>query len=225
MLRAALFDLDGTLCDSDHLHFAAWRDELAASCDGFELSYEEYKSRISGKPNATIALEFLPHLDSSRREDACGSKETRFRELASGQNALKPLRGLLNLLSFLPSNQVRIACVTNAPRVNADFMLHQMGIRDWFELLVIGEECLASKPSPEPYLKAMNYFNVDARSCAIFEDSSSGLTAARSSGCALAIGICTTHGADALKQMGAHFAVRDFSELDLAALLLLSAAP
>jgi HAD superfamily hydrolase (TIGR01509 family) len=222
-LCAALFDLDGTICDSDHLHFAAWRDELAASCNSFILSHEDYKSRISGKPNVLIAQEFLPHLDPDQRSLICTSKESRFRDLASARNALLPMDGLIDLIASLQSCNFRIACVTNAPRINAEFMLRQLGLLERFEHLIIGEECLSSKPSPEPYLEAMRRFDVAPNSCVIFEDSSSGLAAARASGCALAVGVCTTHGAVALQQMGAHAAFQDFSQLSAAALQQLSA--
>lgn len=223
-LRAVLFDLDGTICDSDHLHFAAWRDELAAARDSFELSYQEYKSRISGKPNALIAQEFLPHLNADERSTVCMSKESRFRALASDGDSLAPLDGLLDLIAFLQSRNIRIACVTNAPRINAEFMLRQMNLSAHMEHLIIGEECLASKPSPEPYFEAMRRLNVAADSCVIFEDSASGLAAACASGCALAVGVCTTHSADALRLMGAKAAVLNFSLLNFDALLQLHAA-
>ena len=213
-LRAALFDLDGTLCHSDHLHYAAWRDELAASPSPFDLSYEEYKSRISGKPNSLIAHDFLPLLDSDQRALVCASKETRFRELATGPRSLAPLNGLLDLIVRLRSSGVSLACVTNAPRINAEFMLHQLGLTSCFEHLIIGEECSASKPSPTPYLEAMQRFKVEPDACVIFEDSFSGLSAACASKSALVIGLCTTHSADALKQMGAHAAVQNYSEID-----------
>ncbi len=212
-LRAALFDLDGTLCNSDHLHFAAWRDELAAVHNSFDLSYEDYKSRISGKPNALIAQEFLPSLDEQQRAAACASKEARFRELASDADALQPLKGLLGLIASLQSSKIQIACVTNAPRVNAEFMLRRIGLLTCFEHLIIGEECSSSKPSPEPYLEAMRRFKLEPDSCVIFEDSFSGLAAALASGCALTIGLSTTHSADTLKRMGAHAAFLDFSHL------------
>jgi HAD superfamily hydrolase (TIGR01509 family) len=212
-LRAALFDLDGTLCNSDHLHFAAWHDELAAAHNAFDLSYEDYKNRISGKPNALIAQEFLPSLDEQQRVAACASKEARFRELASDADALQPLKGLPELIASLQSNQFQVACVTNAPRVNAEFMLRRIGMLTCFEHLIVGEECSSSKPSPEPYLEAMRRFKVEPYSCVIFEDSFSGLAAALASGCALAVGLCTTHSAATLKRMGAHAAFVDFSHL------------
>jgi HAD superfamily hydrolase (TIGR01509 family) len=217
-LCAALFDLDGTICNSDHLHFAAWRDELAESPCPYELSYQDYKSRISGKPNALIAQEFLPHLDDFQRASKCSSKESRFRDAASCSNALLPLNGFCDLIASLQSEGIGIACVTNAPRVNAEFMLQQMGLSSCFPHLIIGEECSSSKPSPEPYLEAMRRLKVEPASCVIFEDSFSGLAAALASGPVLAVGVTTTHSADVLKSMGANAAFSDFSLLSVAEL-------
>jgi len=224
-LRAALFDLDGTLCHSDHLHYAAWRDELAASPCPFHLSYQDYKDRISGKPNALIAHEFLPLLDVGQRAQVCASKEFRFRELATGTGAhsLVPLDGLVDLIARLRSSRIALACVTNAPRINAEFMLHQLDLTGCFEHVIIGEECAASKPSPVPYLEAMQRLNVQPDACVVFEDSFSGLSAACASRSALIIGLCTTHSAGALKQVGAHAAFQDYSEIDFDELLQLRA--
>lgn len=214
-LRAALFDLDGTLCNSDNLHFAAWRDELAAAPRPYVLSHEDYKGRISGKANVMIAQEFLPYLDDNQRASICSNKESRFRDLASHDGALLPLEGLLHLIASLKSSDVRIACVTNAPRVNAEFMLKQMGLSKAFEQLIIGDECSSSKPSPDPYLEAMRRLKVEPNTCVVFEDSSSGLAAARASGAALRVGLCTTHHQHALKHMGAHVAFPDYSCLSV----------
>jgi HAD superfamily hydrolase (TIGR01509 family) len=214
-LHAALFDLDGTLCNSDNLHFAAWRDELAAAPRPYVLSHEDYKGRISGKANVMIAQEFLPYLEDNQRASICSNKESRFRDLASHDGALLPLEGLLHLIASLKSSDVRIACVTNAPRVNAEFMLKQMGLSKAFEQLIIGDECSSSKPSPDPYLEAMRRLKVEPNTCVVFEDSSSGLAAARASGAALRVGLCTTHHQHALKHMGAHVAFPDYSCLSV----------
>ena len=214
-LHAALFDLDGTLCNSDNLHFAAWRDELAAAPRPYVLTYEDYKGRISGKANVMIAQEFLPYLDATQRALICSNKESRFRDLASLDGALLPLDGLLHLIASLKSCDIRIACVTNAPRMNAEFMLMRIGLSTAFDHLIIGDECSSSKPSPEPYLEAMRRYKVEPKSCVIFEDSSSGLAAACASGAALRVGLCTTHHQHALKQMGAHVAFPDYSCLSV----------
>ena len=190
-LRVALFDLDGTLCNSDTLHYEAWRDELAdlelsaasastststsSSKSTNQLTLEEYNRCISGRANALIAADYFPHFTTEQREAFCITKEARFRALAVGENALSPLSGLLSLLSDMRANGFMIACVTNAPRVNAEFMLTQIGL-SWndsssgsssssrsdkkngnfkFDCLVVGDECSASKPSPAPYLEAM----------------------------------------------------------------------
>jgi beta-phosphoglucomutase-like phosphatase (HAD superfamily) len=235
-LRAALFDLDGTLCASDHLHFFAWRDELQASA-GVALDLDAYKRRISGRPNAAIGADFLPALSAERRHAVATSKEARFRELATGEHALRPLPGLLQLLSELQRRDIVCCCVTNAPRVNAEFMLKQLGLtfapsaavdttsespdvaRPHFAHLIVGEECSESKPSPVPYLEAMRRISVSPQHCAVFEDSGSGIRAGCASGAKLVCGLLTAQDAATLCKFGAHVCFSDYTEVLLDSLI------
>jgi beta-phosphoglucomutase-like phosphatase (HAD superfamily) len=230
-LRAALFDLDGTLCASDHLHFFAWRDELQASA-GVALDLDAYKRRISGKPNSAIGADFLPSLSAEHRHAVATSKEARFRELATGEHSLRPLPGLLQLLDELHRRGIVCCCVTNAPRVNAEFMLKQLGLtfassaaadngessdaaRPHFAHLIVGEECSESKPSPVPYLEAMRRCSVPPHHCAVFEDSGSGIRAGCAAGARLVCGLLTAQDAATLCEFGAHVCISDYTEVQL----------
>jgi beta-phosphoglucomutase len=252
-LRVALFDLDGTLCNSDYLHFEAWRDTILTH----ELTHAEYNSKISGRPNALIAADYFPALSISDREAVCHQKEARFRALAVGEHFLCPLAGLLDLIDDLRRQNFLIACVTNAPRLNAEFMLKQLGL-SWrcsdsgieidvdtgihrhshshshshsfsFDCLVIGEECSASKPSPVPYQEAMRRLGQDhgvqviPRACVVFEDSNSGITSGRAAQAGLVVALSTTHSEAALKKMGAHAVAADYSSLNVDTLRALHA--
>jgi beta-phosphoglucomutase len=128
----------------------------------------------------------FPHLSAEEQRDWFIKKEENFRKRA--QSALKPLNGLLPLLDFLKSNGVKLAAVTNAPRVNAEFMLGVLNVRSYFEETVIADgirermgggamdcfgtqvEC-APKPSPFPYYLAMLKLGVQPKNCIVFEDS------------------------------------------------------
>jgi beta-phosphoglucomutase-like phosphatase (HAD superfamily) len=63
----------------------------------------------------------------------------------------------------------RRAAVTNAPRPNAEQMIAAVGLTDFFEYLVIGNECERPKPFPDPYLKALKHFKVSAENAFAFE--------------------------------------------------------
>lgn len=211
-----LFDLDGTLLDTDHLHLRAWNDVLAArglaTLDG-----ADYRARVMGLPNAQITPKLLPDATSAARLALADAKEARFRALlASG--AVAPLPGLAALLDATEAASVAKAIVTNAPRPNAVAMLGALGWQDRFPVLVIGEELPRPKPDPLPYLEALRLLGAAAERSIAFEDSASGMRAAAGSG-AFPVGIATSLDAATLHAAGARLVVRDFTDPALHELL------
>lgn len=75
-----------------------------------------------------------------------------------------------------------LACVTTGSRQNATEVLEHFGVREWFGLIVTGEDVEKQKPDPEGYCRAMEHFRVTPADTMIFEDSGIGLTAAKASG-------------------------------------------
>ncbi|WP_226621732.1 HAD family hydrolase [Alloyangia pacifica] len=212
MIKALLFDLDGTLLHSDPLHFEVFQGLYAER--GRELTEAGYLSDIHGRHNLDAFPELFPGEDAQSLSDL---KEARFRDKLEDGHA--PMPGALALIAAARSKGWRIAVVTNAPRVNAEAMLGAIGLRDSFELLVIGDECARAKPDPEPYLAAMRAFDVAPQECIAFEDSPSGMRAAAGSG-AHAVGILSSGlSADQLRAAGAQTVITDYTDPALAELL------
>ena len=115
MKTALLFDLDGTLVDTDALHLVAFQQVFARH--GVSLTRAEYIDGIMGNSNPRIGARFLPHLTPAAREAALEAKEEAFRDQLG---ALTPVAGLVALLDFADAQGLRCAVVTNAPRANAD---------------------------------------------------------------------------------------------------------
>src|SRR4051794_5305381 len=115
---ALLFDLDGTLCDTDQLHFEAYR--LLLKDFGRAITLEHYKGRIMGQTNETIMREMFPELDGTRHGELAERKEELFRAQVA---TLSPTPGALELLDWADAHSVPYAVVTNAPRANATLML------------------------------------------------------------------------------------------------------
>ncbi len=204
MTRAALlFDLDGTLVDTDLLHHAAYATILAER--GRALSLEEYRSDIMGQPNAAILARFFPGEDPAVVE----RKEAMFR--ASLAASVAPVAGVHAVLDWAEATGTGCAVVTNAPRANAEAMLTAAGLAARLPLLVIGDECAAPKPDPAPYRAAMAALGATPARAAAFEDSRSGLRSARGAG-AHVFGITTGLAAAAVLQAGAHEAIADFTD-------------
>lgn len=82
---------------------------------------------------------------------------------------LQPIPGFHQFAEYVKKRGLRRAAVTNSPRLNAEQVLTALKITDFFELLVVGNECKRPKPFPEPYLEAINFFGVEPNQCFVLE--------------------------------------------------------
>ena len=206
MKTALLFDLDGTLVDSDAQHLAAFQRVFAPH--GIALDRSAYAANIMGAPNEMIASRYLSHLSPLEQVAALDAKEAAYRE-ALGE--LEPILGALALLDFADRRGLKRAVVTNAPRANAEKVLAALGIGGRLPIVVIGGELARSKPDPLPYLTALERTEAQAACSLAFEDSLSGVRAAAAAGLAV-VGMATTLDARTLIEAGATFAARDFTD-------------
>ena len=209
MLTAILFDLDGTLVNTDPIHYKAWQEILREY--GLEINDAFYKKRISGRLNSVIIPDILPHLSLVEGQQVAEEKEARFRKLAL---ELKPLAGLSQVLAWADERELKRAVVTNAPRKNAYFMLQALGLTDAFKTVILAEEAEAGKPDPAPYQLALRYLDVNPELVVAFEDSPSGICSSVGAGIPT-IGIASTHNPKQLYNCGAILVVSDFTALPL----------
>ena len=145
MTPALLFDMDGTLVDTEHLHFSAFQTIL--SPHGVELSWADYRQFIMGHPNHAIAAHFLPHVAEEHHAGLMDDKEARYRSLVTD---VSPSEGLMDLLDWADAEGIPYAVVTNAPRANAELVLEALKIRSRFKAVVAGDEVERPKPHPSP---------------------------------------------------------------------------
>jgi HAD superfamily hydrolase (TIGR01509 family) len=200
------FDLDGTLVDSDALHFVAFRNALAPH--GVDLDISQYATRIMGASNEAIGEFFLPKLERAERAAVLEAKEAAFRDAFTGAT---PTRGLVELLDFADLNALKRAVVTNAPRANATLMLAALGVGARLPIVVIGAELARSKPDPLPYVTALELTGARADCSIAFEDSLSGVRAGCAAGLTV-VGVTTGLDDKALIGAGATIAVEDFTD-------------
>ncbi len=202
--HALLFDLDGTLLHSDPLHEQAFTDLLRGY--GVQLAPGDYLRFIHGRENAAIFADLLPDEDARALSLR---KETMFRDNLG--DWATPTAGLLALLDRAAREGWATAVVTNAPRINAEAMLAALDLTDRFNTLVIGEECRAGKPDPAPYLTALDRLDADPARSLAFEDSPSGIRAARGANL-FTYGLRTSLSHDQLMQAGASASLADFTD-------------
>jgi HAD superfamily hydrolase (TIGR01509 family) len=210
---ALLFDLDGTLIDSDAAHLRAFQRVFAKY--GVAVDERSYYTRIHGSDNPAIGRNFLPHLSEAEQAAVMAAKEARYRE---DLGEIEPIAGIDALLDFAAAHGLGCAVVTNAPRANVEAVLAALGLAARLPLRVVGLELARAKPDPLPYRTALARLGAEADRSVAFEDSLSGLRAAKDAGLAV-VGLTTTLAADKLLAGGAEIAVADFADPRVAALI------
>ena len=206
MTSALLFDLDGTLVDSDAEHLAAFQRIFASH--GIEVDKAAYHRDIHGASNERIAEVFLSHLTPEAQAATLHDKEAAYR---AGLEEVTPIAGAVELLDFADRRGLRRAVVTNAPRANADAVLAAMGLGARLPIVVIGAELPRSKPDPLPYLTALEKTGALAARSVAFEDSPPGVRSAAAAGLAV-VGMMSSLDEAALLEAGALIAARDFTD-------------
>ncbi|MBI1787238.1 MAG: beta-phosphoglucomutase family hydrolase [Acidobacteria bacterium] len=194
--RALIFDMDGVLIDSSPSHREAW--------DRFNLRYglrtdEAMHQRIYGKRNDDILRDFFgPELSREEVFARGAEKEALWREMVAPRLSQCLVPGVR---TFLERHRHRpMGLGTNAEPANVDFLLDGAGLRRYFRAVVDGHQVSRPKPDPEIYRRVAELLGMDPRDCVIFEDSYSGVQAARAAG-AKVVAVRTTH--------------REFKEVDL----------
>ncbi|CAJ1928878.1 unnamed protein product [Sphenostylis stenocarpa] len=209
-LEAVLFDVDGTLGDSDPLHYYALREMLQkiGFNGGVPITEEFFFEKFSGKHSVDTALVAFPG-DLEQGLKFVEDKEAMFRRLAAEQ--LKPMKGLDKVRTWVENHGLKRAAVTNAPRVNAELMISKLGLSDFFDALIIGDECERGKPHPDPYLKALEVLKASKDHAFVFEDSFSGITAGVAAGMPV-IGLATRNPEHLLMEAKPAFLIKDYED-------------
>ncbi|GAV87679.1 LOW QUALITY PROTEIN: HAD_2 domain-containing protein, partial [Cephalotus follicularis] len=206
-LQAILFDIHGTLCDSDPLHYLAFRQMLqeVGFNDGVPITEDFFIDKIRGKHKDEICGILLPHWDIQRARNFFLDKEAMFRRLATQQ--LEAVKGLHKLQKWVENRGLK-AAVTNSPKPNSHLLISSLGLSDFFDIVVLAEECDRVKPFPDPYLKALQAIDVSHKHAFVFKDSVPVIKAGMEAGMP-AVGLGTRR---LLTEAGAIFVIKDFED-------------
>ncbi|MGB3634305.1 MAG: HAD family phosphatase [Rubrobacteraceae bacterium] len=206
MLKALLFDLDGTLANTDAVHFPTWMEVLRPH--GIEVTREYYDNRLAGRVNKDVVDDVLPDLSDEERRKLIDAEEKRSRERAS---EIGPLPGLRDLLDEGRRRELSLALVTNSVEADADQILEPLDLEGVFDPIVYPSEVSESKPEPTPYLELLDRLGIEADEALAFEDSVTGAEASRAAGIQT-VGISSAHTPEELKEAGVDLVIGDFAD-------------
>ena len=213
-LRAAVFDFDGVIVDSEPLHYRSLRDALRP--EGVEVSEEEYLQVYLAHDDRAAIQKALEHhgesADPARMDRIEARKIAIFARLIPEIPVFEGARDLVRALE----DEMPLAIASGARHDEVDAILRGVGLRDAFETIVGVEDAERTKPDPAPYLEAAR--RIAARTpglapadCVAFEDSMPGIVSALGAGMKV-VGVAHSYPAETLR--AAHRVVDSLVGLD-----------
>jgi len=212
MLKAIIFDLDGTLVDSLPYHHESWRIFFKNNNleeHDFSEVLKEYKGGGTLELMTSVFGDMYTKDELKKMTD---DKEIIFRDIYKSK--IYPIEGLIKFLDNLKENNILLSIGSNAIRENVLMTIEELGITDYFSSIICGDEVSKGKPDPEMYLKTLSNLKMDKNECIIFEDSIEGVTAAKNAGIK-SIGVTSSQSSEILKSFGAFKTINDYTEITL----------
>jgi beta-phosphoglucomutase len=176
---AVLWDLDGTLVDSEEYHWRSWKETFDR--EAVNITRQDFLASFGQRNDAIIPRWLGENASTGDIERIGDAKESRYRELVR-QEGLAPLPGAAEWVERLHREGWQQAIASSAPRANVDAVLDALGLRRWLQATVSAEDVTAGKPDPQVFLIAASRVGVEPGSCVVVEDAEAGIEAARRAG-------------------------------------------
>ncbi len=213
MLRAAIWDMDGTLVDTAEQHFRAWVD--ACREKGRDFTRDDFTATFGRRNPEILAYLFGDRLGRGEAEAFADRKEELYREAA--RHGIDLLPGVAALMEGLHQLGFKQAIGSSAPRANLEMILESTGIDRYLGAVVGMEDTTRGKPDPQVFRVAAQRLGVEPKNAVVFEDAVAGVQAARAGGMrCVAVRFVGHHSAETLREAGADIVVGSLAELDAA---------
>lgn len=200
--KAFLFDLNGTMVNDMPYHVKAWHRILNEL--GADISMEQMKLECYGKNHELLERIFPGRFSLEEKNRMSFEKEKQYQK--EFRPRLQLIKGLDSFLNQSHKSGVKMAIGSAAIMYNIDFVLDELDIRHYFDILVSADNVTDSKPNPETWLQCAEKIGVSPDECLVFEDSIKGVESALNAGMDCVV-ITTMH---AKEQFGAYTNIVSF---------------
>jgi HAD superfamily hydrolase (TIGR01509 family) len=178
-VEALIFDLDGTIIDTESADFESWREVYTRY--GVELTHEMWEKRVGWVNLAMFnPLETLEKLTGKRLSEAeIDAQHEQYMARCASQPLLP---GTLAMIQAATAHGLQLGIGSNSDRWWVEHWLRHFGLRDYFKCVFTRDDVLNPKPEPDMYLAVAQCLGVPPERCVVFEDSPVGMQAAISAG-------------------------------------------
>ena len=178
MIKADIFDLDGVIVITDHLHYLAWKKMADDEHIYFDEQINHRLRGVSRMASLDIILERSHHIYTDvEKEELAVKKNEIYVHLLTKLDKSSILPHVLDVLKQLKEKGIKIAIGSSSK--NTPIILKQIGLTDVFDAIADGNDIKHSKPDPEVFLIAAKKLGVQPEACIVIEDAISGIEAAK----------------------------------------------
>ncbi|MDO4477587.1 MAG: HAD family phosphatase [Lachnospiraceae bacterium] len=176
--KGALFDMDGTLIDTEMLYRRFWREGVEARGGVFAPDFLRDIGGTSGQYTLDVIHRYYPFIDGDELR-----LSVRARVNAEIREHIPEKKGLHELLHFLKENGFKIALATASAHERIDAFVAGAHLENVFDAILSGQDLTKSKPDPEIFIKAAEALGLAPEECYVFEDGVNGVQAGGAAGC------------------------------------------
>ena len=173
---AVIFDLDGVICSTDEYHYLAWKELADSLALPFDRQYNNRLRGVSRLESLNLILDLGErHYSDEEKQAMAQKKNDTYRRLLA---KMSPADVSDDVLSTLNELKKKYPLAIGSSSRNTKFILSRIGLADFFDAVIDGNDISASKPDPEVFLKAADALSQQPSSCLVVEDAAAGIEAA-----------------------------------------------
>lgn len=215
-IKGIIFDFNGTLFQDSKLHEDAWRD-YSAKLRGTPFSDEEMHKYMFGRSNEEIIMYAIGRKpDSEECLKWANEKEAYYRQLVlKNPENIHLVKGAEEFFDYICEKNIPHTIATGSEKTNVDFFIEIFNLKKWFDVdkIVYDDYKTPGKPNPAIYLKALEILNLNPLETLVFEDSYSGITAAKRANIGKIVAI-NDNPKDFQHKSQVFSVVKDFTQID-----------
>ena len=177
--KAILFDMDGTLFNSEYIAKLAWMEY--GRLNNLPITDEFYLTLI-GRSRQSAKVMFDKYMPAHFNEDEAYAYAKEYTTKYKSIHGPLPKTDLHRLFKICKDKGYELAIVSSSAKSTIDFNLSFENLSEYFDILVDGNTVSNGKPAPDIYLYAANQLNIDPSECLVVEDSKNGILSGNAAG-------------------------------------------
>lgn len=204
--KGAIFDLDGVIVSTVHLHFKAWKKMFGEYGRKFDM--KDYEAKVDGIPRMDGARAILTDISEEELNKAAAKKQGYFSDFLK-EEGVEVYETTVNLIKELRQHGIKIAVISSSK--NCPDILEKAKLYPLIDTEINGNRIVRGKPDPWIFLEAAKRLNLKPEECVVFEDAVLGVEAGKRAGM-FTVGVDRRNAPERLKK--ADLVIKDLSEVD-----------